>query len=251
VWQYAVAIQQWRAAFCGESASSCCEQCVLNRLKKLTLTEPIEYATGNTIHPTKMSSAPYEEEYAAVAEKHTKLCEMLDELLGMKQTLADILDIWKQKMLQQTGDLSQKERLELRRALTIVGQTLTSASVIFGKVELVDDDPVPTERGYCGNAITLPYSFEMTCEFVGDCAMGVRYSLVIRTRSSAVRTLVRHMFRQRGFVEDTLTTDMDRTEWLIDWDYHKSIEVIEPLSESDYFDESNTTRRFKIGSPTA
>ena len=179
------------------------------------------------------------------------LCESLDELMGLKKTLVDELDMLKQKMLEQTGGLTKKERLDLRRALTIVGQTLTSQSVIHGKVELVDDDPVPTERGYCGSAITLPYSFQMTCEFVSDWAMGIRYSLVIRTRSPAVRSLVCHMFRQRGCVDDTETKDMERREWLIDWDYHRSIEVIEPLSESDYHEESNNTRRFKIGAPPA
>jgi hypothetical protein len=190
----------------------------------------------------KMSSAIYEEQYAALVETQKELQQKIEELQSEKAVIVDKLDALKKQQLETNEGLSKKDTLDLRRSLTIVGESLSKGNVIFGTVHLVDSEPIPTDRGYMGDVRSLAYSYEMNCEMVMDFAMGYKYTVTIRTQNPAVRTIVRHMLRQQGYVDDSQTLDGERTEWVINWDYYQSIELIDPLSDNEYYEQCNKSR---------
>lgn len=181
--------------------------------------------------------ATYEEEYAAVKHKLELVEFMLTEQQELKAKLVDELETMKRKKLEEHEGMTKKESLDLRRSLTILVNTLTTNGVPFATIRLVDADPEPIERGYMGSPVTLHFSFNVKAKMVMDYAMGFDYDVQICTKSEGVRRMVRHMIRQTGYVDDE--NDDKRTEWSIDWDYHRSIKIVDPLSDKDYYEQYN------------
>jgi hypothetical protein len=184
--------------------------------------------------------ATYEEQLATMNQQQRDIDEQIKILQDKRQELVQAAEELKKNELKSNFGLSKRDNLELRRSLTILGETLVAKNVNFAEVTLLDDEPTPTNGGYSG-ARTALYSFSMTCEYVNDFQMGFKYTVQIKTKSHAVRSIIRHMFRQEGPEEDEVLELRER--WSVNWDYHRGIQVVDPLDEETYFDMCNNSRR--------
>jgi hypothetical protein len=184
--------------------------------------------------------ATYEEQLAAMNQQQRDIDEQIKILQDKRQKLLEAAEDLKKNELKSNFGLSKRDTLELRRSLTILGETLVAKNVNYAEVTLVDDEPEQTNCGY-SSARTDLYSFSMTCEYVNDFQMGFKYTVQIKTKSPAVRSIIQHMFRQEGPKEEEVLELRDR--WTVNWGWNRAIHVVDPLDEETYFDMFNNSRR--------
>lgn len=174
-----------------------------------------------------------EEKIAALEAKHAALTEKERELMREREALHDELDNLKAQQLAENGGLPEDEVNSLKMALTIIGKAISSEDVVFGGLELVDEEPEKTDAGYQKD-IQHRYSIHMECGFVEDCAIGLRYNVKIKTMDEAVRNIVRSMITSNEYITDEYRGE-PRNRWGIDWDFHEKIILKNPYSIEQYY----------------
>jgi hypothetical protein len=177
--------------------------------------------------------ASLEEQIAAVEAKQKELTRREADLATERNRLWDELENLKSLQLAANGGLPEEEVNSLKMALTIVGKALSSEHVIFGELRLVDEEPEETSGGYKGKEKHL-FSIHMECGFVEDCAIGLEYSVQIKTKSEGVRAIVRSMISSTEYINEEYRGE-PRNRWGIDWDYHDKIVLKNPYSIDEYY----------------
>ena len=174
-----------------------------------------------------------EEKIAAVEAKQVELAAKEREILREQQTLHDELESLKAAQLAANGGLPEDEANSLKMALTIVGKAISDERVVFGGLELVDEEPEQTNAGYQGK-VQHRFSIHMECEFVEDCAIGLRYNVKIKTKDEAVRNIVRSMITSSEYITEEYRGE-PRNRWGIDWDFHDKIILKNPYTIEEYY----------------
>lgn len=175
----------------------------------------------------------YDEKIAVIEEGLNQIRRKEAELLEQQAKLQDELENIKAQRLAENGGLPTEEVASLKMAVTIVGKALSDESVVFGSLELVDEEPEKTAGGYHGDK-EHRFSIHMDCGFVEDCAIGLRYTVKIKTKDEAVRAIVRSMIGSTEYIEEE-ERDQPRNRWGIDWDYHDKIILKNPYSIEEYY----------------
>jgi hypothetical protein len=173
-----------------------------------------------------------EEKIAAAEAKQQALMAKERELLREREALHDELENLKAAQLAENGGLPDDEVSSLKMALTIVGKAISDDSVVFGGLELVDEEPEKTDGGYHPD-IEHRFSIHMECGFVEDCAIGLRYNVKIKTKDEAVRNIVRAMISSTEYITEEYREE-PRNRWGIDWDFHDKIVLKNPYSIEEY-----------------
>lgn len=131
--------------------------------------------------------------------------------------------------------LSKEEEMEFRYALTIVGEMLENKNVLFGGLEIVHDEPDSKyDSGYFGDRGPRKYSIDIQSNFVLCVSPGLRIHVKIKTKTPAIRRIVRDMVESTGYEhpEDKMT---ERTYWGIDWDFYDHIKIIKKVTLEEYY----------------
>jgi len=160
----------------------------------------------------------------ALATKERELAEERSLLLN------EIADLEKERQAL-SPELTNSEIKSIRRAMSVVGKALTSEDVIFGHIQLLDEEPEETNGGYRG-AHTNKYSIHMTCTFVEDHAVGLDYNVIIKTKNPHIQAIVRDM------LDDGEEGDMPANNWSADWDYYTKFSIKNTISNEDYYKET-------------
>lgn len=175
----------------------------------------------------------YDEKIAAIEKGLAQIRRREAELMYEQEKLQNQLEALKVQRLAENGGLPEDEVNSLKMALTIIGKALSDEDVVFGCLEMVDEEPEKTDGGYHGDN-THRFSIHMDCGFVEDCAIGLRYNVKIKTKDEAVRSIVRSMIDSTEYVDDE-EKDEPRNRWSINWDYHDRIILKNPYSREEYY----------------
>lgn len=175
----------------------------------------------------------YDEKIAAIEAGLTEIRRKEAELMEQQQKLHDQMEWLKAQRLAENEGLPLEEVNSLKMAITIVGKALSDEHVVFGSLELVDEEPEKTGCGYHGE-IQHRFSIHMECGFVEDCAIGLQYTVKIKTKEEAVRAIVRAMIGSTEYIDEEYK-DQPRNHWGIDWDYHNKIIVKNPYTIEEYY----------------
>lgn len=167
-----------------------------------------------------------EAEYHLLAEK----CKSVEKHMDCIQQKIVRL----RKKRDDLGDkLTPKEEIEFRRALTVVGQML-ERDTLFGSLRIIDKEPETMDGGYFNHNPKRKYSIDIKSNFVLDVCPGLSICVYIKTKHPSIKRIIREMVEQIGYVhdEDKLR---ETTSWNIDWDYHNSIKLKNPVSQEQYY----------------
>ena len=171
----------------------------------------------------------YEEKLALLTLREeairTKERELEDEHRIIREELAQL----ETERLATSPVLTKREIVSIRKAMTVVGKAVTSSDVVFGHIHLVDEEPEETAGGYMGDH-TNKYSIRMLCKFVEDHAVGLEYTVVIKTQNPHIQAIVRNMLG-KGAMEEG---DMPTNYWNADWDYYTTFSITNTISDEEY-----------------
>jgi hypothetical protein len=132
------------------------------------------------------------------------------------------LSLLEQKRIELSARLSSQDELDLRRKLSVLGNTITSDDVIYCTLWIVKEDPEPTEE--YGETQNSPYSIDVYSGIHNDFGViGMRYSVKIKTKNARVEQIIRDTFRQEG--GRYYHNESTRTEWMTHHDYGDRIVV--------------------------
>jgi len=172
--------------------------------------------------------ATYEEKLSLLTLREnallTKERELAEERSSLLQEIADLEKT--QRAL--SPELTTDEIKSIRRAMSIVGKAVTSEDVIFGSIQLLDEEPEETDGGYRGNHMNK-YSIRMSCVFVEDHAVGLQYSVTIKTKNPHIKAIVRDMLGQGE------EGDLPANTWNADWEYYTKFSIKNTISNDIYY----------------
>jgi hypothetical protein len=166
------------------------------------------------------------------------LTAQLKVLDKQRQDVVDELETLKRsRLLAGLSSLTKMELLDLRRTLTVLGQTLSTDLVVSGYVQLVHEEPAEGKK----------YSIRMGCRIV-ESPIGLRYEVHICTTNEDVKMVVRTMLtsndtRDEQYYEEYGVDESERPPrniWDIDWDFTHRIGLVGPLSAEDHYTECLT-----------
>lgn len=177
--------------------------------------------------------ASYDERIAAIEEKQNELRRKESELEEQRIELAKEKEMLEAQRLAENGGLDESTMASLKMALTVVGKAISSDDVVFGGFDILHEEPDETEGGYHGNH-KHPFSISIDCSFVEDCAIGLSYSVKLKTTNEAVKAVVRSMITSTEYIREEEQEEV-RNSWRIDWDYHDKIILKNPYTIEEYY----------------
>lgn len=175
----------------------------------------------------------FDEQLLAIEKRQSELFEKEREIYKEQEALQAEKERLESLRLAENGGLPDDEVNSLKMALTIVGKAISDEDVVFGTFELVDEEPEETDAGYQRN-VQHRFSIHMECGFVEDCAVGLRYTIKLKTKDEAVRAIVRAMISSTEYINEEYRSD-PRNRWGVDWDFHEKIILRNPYSKEQYY----------------
>ena len=169
-----------------------------------------------------------EKEYQLLQKKRDSLETNMNGIHEKVQRL-------RKKRDEDSGKLTPDEEIEFRYALTIVGEMLENSHVMFGGLEVVDEEPDKEhDTGYFGDRTPRKYSIDIQSNYVLCVSPGVRINVKIKTKTPAIKRIVQEMVESTEYVreEDKLE---EKTRWGIDWDFHDSIRIKNKVTQEEYY----------------
>ncbi len=115
--------------------------------------------------------------------------------------------------------LTDKELLDIRRAISTIGEIIKGENVSCAHIFLTDS---PTE--------SPKWSVDMTGEFeTSSYTVGFVYRIYIRTLHASVKTVVQSMIKSSPYDDD----DGPQTSWSSD----ENIRIVNPISLEEYYEK--------------
>lgn len=165
--------------------------------------------------------ATYEEQLAALKEKMKELEEERTRIEYEEYDIRRQVEELERKRKEYLPGLTEKEEKWLRQELTVVGKILSSDDVLFGCLELLDEEPDMKDysAGYFGTNDPKKFSVEISVNLCIEFQAGLRCCVKVKTKTPRVEEIVREMFEQTMDYEPELL----KRRWDVNWDYHQKI----------------------------
>jgi hypothetical protein len=109
---------------------------------------------------------------------------------------------------------------------------LSSNDVMFGHLQIINEDPEITEGGYKGPEL-YKYSIHIKTKFIEDYGTGLSYDIIIKTKSPGVVSIINSIITTSQSSYEDYDYDEEsgemkikpeaviKTSWETDWDYHQ------------------------------
>jgi hypothetical protein len=172
----------------------------------------------------------YETKLALLEKKEKALQKRQNKLMRQSARLREETEKLKAERLIETLGMPEKELALLKRLVTIVGTAMSSPDVHWGGLKLEDAESEDLDH---------PYSIHMETS-VGneyECVIGLCMRTTIKTKSEAVRQVVRNMISSTGY-EHEEEKGKPKNYWHIYWDDYDAIEVKTPYTSEDHTKDS-------------
>jgi hypothetical protein len=155
---------------------------------------------------------------AQIADEESKLLFQLEQLKA-------------EKIAKYEG-LSQSEIDSVKNATLVIGRMLYSNDVMFGHLQIINEDPDITEGGYKGSEL-YKYSIHIKTKFIEDYGTGLSYDIIIKTKSPGVVSIINSIITTSQSSYEDYDYDEEsgemkikpeaviKTSWETDWDYHQ------------------------------
>ena len=177
-------------------------------------------------------AASYDEQIAALEEKLREMREAEERLQERKRDMEEELAEIVRKRKETMPGLSEKQEKWLRQELTVAGRVFCGKDVLFGSLEIVDEDPTEDSYdigfyGHMSEKTEKKFSVEVSVKMCIEFQAGLRCDIKVKTKTPRVEEIVREMFEQNpDDGEGTL-----RRRWDVNWDYHQSVVLKTPYEE--------------------
>lgn len=155
--------------------------------------------------------------------------EITQKIQTINQTICDLqreVEVLCEERKAVLCGLNDRELLDLRRDLTIIGTAISSRDAKCVSVEIIDEEP---ECKPWESRKQNLYSIDLSCSYFMD-AMALSYSVKIKTKSEGVATIIRRMFHLDDCEDETTRTSWEFTSYEED----TRILVKDPVSEKEY-----------------
>jgi hypothetical protein len=154
------------------------------------------------------------------AELEAQEREIERERRKIKQRLEEI----EKEKIRQSPELDAETEKWLRDELTVVGKILCGDNVLFGGLNLLDEEPDEmNSEGWFGETHSKKFSISVKVDVVTEFTAGLCVRVDVKTKLPKIEEIVREMFGSTDNGEDT-----GRRNWPIDWDYYYRVELRKP-----------------------
>jgi hypothetical protein len=126
-------------------------------------------------------------------------------------------------------ELTADEEMWLRDELTVVGNILCGDNVLFGGLNLLDEEPdeMNTE-GYFGETHSKKFSISVKVDVTTEFTAGLCVRVDVKTKLPKIEAIVREMFESTDNGKD-----VGRRNWPVDWDYYYRVILRKPYVRKD------------------
>lgn len=175
--------------------------------------------------------ATYEEQLAALAEKMEKLEEESARISDEQHDIRRQVEELERKRKESLPGLTEKQEKWLRQELTVVGKILCSEDVVFGRLELLDEEPDTTSytTGYFGTNDPKKFSVDISVGLCIEFQAGLRCNVTVKTKTPRVEDIVREMFEQ----VNEYPPELVKRTWDVNWDYRQTIVLRKPYVDKE------------------
>ena len=165
-----------------------------------------------------------EAEEEALSRREAELEAQEREIERERRKIKERLEEIEKEKIRQSPELDAETERWLRDELTVVGRILCGDNVLFGGLNLLDEEPDEmNSEGYFGETHSKKFSISVKVDVMTEFTAGLCVRVDVRTKLPKIEAIVREMFGSTDNEEDT-----GRRNWPIDWDYYYRVELRKP-----------------------